>query len=93
MNAIELLACPSEPFEVALVPDEAGNTWNSAEGCQEQAVTRKAQLDFIPQGRKRPVTSPVSIKTMAERANITVQALQTPYGQRYDGYRHWGLNE
>jgi hypothetical protein len=93
MNAIELLERPSEPFEVALAPDEAGNTLNSPGDCQEQAVTRKTQLDFIPQERKRPVASPVSTKTIAKRANSTMQALQKPCGQRYDGYRHWGLNE
>ena len=59
-----------------------------------QAMARKAQLDFIPQQRKRPAASLASsIDLIAEPASATAQSLPELYGHRYDAYRHWGLNE
>jgi len=59
-----------------------------------RAVARKAQLDFIPQQRKRPAASLASsIDLIAEPASATAQSLPELYGHRYDAYRHWGLNE
>jgi hypothetical protein len=56
-----------------------------------QSVAHKGQLDFIPQERKRPVTSPAS--RIGSAAGTTAQALQKLYGPRYDAYYHRGLNE
>jgi hypothetical protein len=57
-------------------------------------MARKAQLDFIPQQRKRPAASLASsIDLIAEPASATAQSLPELYGHRYDAYRHWGLNE
>jgi hypothetical protein len=59
-----------------------------------QAVARKGQLDFIPQERRRPVTSPASsLGLFTEPASATAQARQMLYGPRYDAYYHRGLNE
>lgn len=93
MNAIELLECPTDPFAVAFAPDREGSALNIAEVDQKSVMASKARLYFIPQEPEPPAATPVSIEPIAKRANITVQALQTPCGQRYDGYRHWGLNE
>jgi hypothetical protein len=50
-------------------------------------------LDFIPQERQRPVTSPASsIALITEPASATAQARQKLYGPRYDSYYHRGLN-
>jgi hypothetical protein len=58
-----------------------------------QAVALKAQLDFVPRKRKRPIASPAaSLKVIAEQAAIAPD-LQKPRGQRGDAYGHWGLNE
>jgi hypothetical protein len=59
-----------------------------------QSVARKAQLDFIPQERKRPVAARASSKKLIEeRTSATAQAFQELRGQRCDAYYHWGLNE
>jgi hypothetical protein len=58
-----------------------------------QAVAAKGQLDFIPQARQRPATSPASsIGLVPEPASATTQARQKLYGPRYDAYYHRGLN-
>jgi len=93
MKAIELMERPTEPFEVATSSGEAGSTLKIVGAYQEQVVALKPQLEFNPQERKQPAVSPVSIDPIAKRGSITVQALQKPSGQRYEGYRHWGLNE
>ena len=78
MKTVELLERPTKSFEAAIAPDES----------------RKAQLDFIPQQRKRPAASLASsIDLIAEPASATAQSLPELYGHRYDAYRHWGLNE
>jgi len=59
-----------------------------------QSVARKADLDFIPQERKRPVTSPVSaIKLIAEQASPASKEFQELHGRPYAAYYHSGLNE
>jgi hypothetical protein len=59
-----------------------------------QAVARKAQLDFIPQQRKRPIASTASsMELIAEPGSARAQALQELSRQRYDAYYRWGLNE
>ena len=78
MKTVELLERPTKSFEVAFAPDEP----------------RKAQLDFIPQERKRPTASPASsVDLIAEPASAAARSLQEIHGQRYDAYYHWGLNE
>jgi hypothetical protein len=78
MKTVELLERPAKLFEVAIAPDES----------------RKAQLDFIPQKRKRPVASRASsMKLIAEHAGTVAPVLHELHGQRYDAYSHWGLNE
>jgi len=78
MKTVELLERPAKLFEVAIAPDES----------------RKAQLDFIPQERKRPVSSRASsMKLIAEHAGTAAPVLHELHGQRYDAYSHWGLNE
>jgi len=59
-----------------------------------QSVARKADLDFIPQERKRPVTSPVSaIKLIAEQASPASKEFQELHGRPCAAYYHSGLNE
>jgi nucleotide-binding universal stress UspA family protein len=59
-----------------------------------QAVAQKAQLDFFPQERKRPIASSASsIELITERVGTNAQSLKELYGRRYDAYYHWGLNE
>ena len=78
MKTVELLERPPKSFEAAIAPDES----------------RKAQLDFIPQERKRPVSSRASsTKLIAEHAGTAAPVLHELHGQRYDAYSHWGLNE
>jgi hypothetical protein len=56
-----------------------------------QAVANRAQLDFIPQQRKRPIASTASsMERIAEPGSATAQALQELYGQPYDAYSRWG---
>jgi hypothetical protein len=51
-------------------------------------------LDFIPQERKRPVSSRASsTKLIAEHAGTAAPVFHELHGQRYDAYSHWGLNE
>jgi hypothetical protein len=57
-------------------------------------MARKANLDFIPQQRMRPVgSSASSIKLITEPARTTAPRLQELYGRNDDVYQHWGLNE
>jgi hypothetical protein len=78
MKTVELLERRTISFEVAIALDES----------------RKAQLDFIPQERKRPVSSRASsTKLIAEHAGTAAPVLHELHGQRYDAYSHWGLNE
>ena len=78
MKTVELLERPAKLFEVAIDPDES----------------RKAQLGFIPQERKRPVSSRASSrKLIAEHAGTAAPVFHELHGQRYDAYSHWGLNE
>jgi hypothetical protein len=59
-----------------------------------QAVARKAQLDFVPQARKRPAAWPASsVDLAAEPSSATATQLQALYGRQSDAYYHWGLNE
>ena len=78
MKTDELLERPTKSLEVAIAPDES----------------RKTQLDFIPQERKRPVSSRASsMKLIAEHGDTAAPVLHELHGQRYDAYYHWGLNE
>jgi hypothetical protein len=78
MKTVEILERPTISFEVAIAPDES----------------RKAQLDFIPQERNRPVSSRASsMKLIAEHAGTAAPGIHELHGQRYDTYSHWGLNE
>jgi hypothetical protein len=57
-------------------------------------VARKAQLDFAPQTRKRPVTSPASsIELVAKRSSAAAKQHQGLYGKQHDACYHWGLDE
>jgi len=59
-----------------------------------QAVARKAELDFIPQERKRPDATRVSaIKLIAEQASLTSKEFQELHGRPCAAYYHSGLNE
>jgi hypothetical protein len=78
MKTVELLERPTISFEVAIPPDES----------------RKAQLGFILQERKRPVSSRASsMKLIAEHAGATAPVRDGLPGQRYAAYPHGGLNE
>jgi AMP-activated protein kinase-like protein len=56
-----------------------------------QDVASKGQLDFIPQERKLPATSPAP--QIGQLAGAIALALQKRYGPRYDAYYHWDLNK
>jgi hypothetical protein len=59
-----------------------------------QAVARKAQLNFIPQQRRRLAAAPAAPKDLiADPGTATTLALQELYGQHHDAYQHWGINE
>jgi hypothetical protein len=59
-----------------------------------QAVASRAQLDFIPQERKRPVPfDATESELIAEPGSATAQALKELYGQQHDAYYRWRLNE
>ena len=59
-----------------------------------QAVASKAELDFIPQERKRPAAPAASaMELIAEPGSASAQAFKELYGQQYDAYYRWGLNE
>ena len=78
MKTVELLERPTKSFEAAIAPDES----------------RKAQLGFILQERKRPVSSRASsMKLIAEHAGTAAPVLHELHGRRSDAYYHWGLNE
>ena len=56
-----------------------------------EAVARKAQLDFIPDERRRPVTSLApSAKLTAKRAGLITESLP---GLSTNGYNHCGLHD
>jgi hypothetical protein len=58
-----------------------------------QAVASKAQLDFIPQERKRPATfDAVDVELIAQPGSASAQALKELYGQYHDVYNRWGLD-
>ena len=58
-----------------------------------QAVARRAQLEFVPQARRRTSVSPAAIKPVAKPARTPVPLPQEVDGQLYLSDRHWGLNE
>ena len=94
MKTVELLERPTEAFEMAIAPGESEYTLNVRTLEYLQTVARKAELDFIPQERKRPVASRVSaIKLIAEQASPTSQEFQELRGRAYAAYHHSGLNE
>jgi hypothetical protein len=58
-----------------------------------QAVARKAQLEFVPQARRRTAASPVASKRATEPARADATWPLELHGQLYFPYRHGGLNE
>jgi hypothetical protein len=59
-----------------------------------QAVASRAQLEFIPQERKRPVLfDATETELITEPGSLTAQALKELYGEQQDVYYRWGLNE
>jgi len=94
MKTVEILELPTEPFEVAIAPDESKYTLNVRTIDCLRAVARKGQLDFISQERKRPVSSRASsMKLIAEHAGATAPVRDGLPSQRYAAYPHGGLNE
>jgi hypothetical protein len=94
MKTVEILERPTEPFEVAIAPDEPEYTLNVRTIDCLRAVARKGQLDFISQERKRPVSSRASsMKLIAEHAGATAPLRDGLHSQRYAACPHCGLNE
>ena len=94
MKTVELVEGPTEAFEAAIAPVESEFTLNVRTIEYLQAVARKAEVDFIPNERKRPVASRVSaIKLIAEQASPTSKEFQELHGRPYAAYYHSGLNE
>jgi hypothetical protein len=59
-----------------------------------QAVASRAQLDFIPQERKRPAPfDSTDTELIAEPGSAIAQALKELYGQHHDSYHRRDLNE
>lgn len=58
------------------------------------AVARRGRMDFIPQGRQRPVAPQVSaIDLKLPPARATAPVLPELRGRRHEAQSHWGLNE
>ena len=93
MATVELLERTAPSDVVANAADDSAYSLNIV-GVRLQDVASKAQSDFIPVERRRPIAARTSsMKLLAERAGTPAQERREFHGQYRDAYYHSGLNE